>query len=75
MRKTFDEWKAAGYSVRKGEKSVGRSASGHPLFTSAQVRSNPYRSRYRPVQDGDLDNTQEDYDRFYSEYGYDRDWL
>ena len=35
--KTFDEWKAAGFWIRKGEKSTGRNKEGKPTFTRDQV--------------------------------------
>jgi len=35
--RTFDEWKASGYRVLKGEKSTGRDKLGRPTFTRDQV--------------------------------------
>lgn len=34
---TYDQWKAAGFFVRKGEKSKERNKKGEALFTRAQV--------------------------------------
>ncbi len=36
---TFDEWKAAGFRVRKGEKATGRNHQGQATFTRDQVKS------------------------------------
>lgn len=35
---SFNEWKAAGYGVRKGEKCSGFDMLGVPQFTALQVR-------------------------------------
>lgn len=35
---TYDEWKAAGYQVMKGEKSTGRNKKGQATFTREQVQ-------------------------------------
>ncbi len=35
--KTFDEWKAAGFRVRKGEQATGRNPQGRATFTRDQV--------------------------------------
>lgn len=40
---SFDEWKARGYMINKGSKSVGRSPSGTPLFAREQVSKKPRR--------------------------------
>ena len=34
---TFDEWKALGYRVRRGEKASGRNKQGKATFTRDQV--------------------------------------
>jgi hypothetical protein len=34
---TFDEWKALGYRVRRGEKASGRNKQGKAAFTRDQV--------------------------------------
>lgn len=37
-RLTYDDWKALGYQVRKGEKATGRDPrTGAPTFTREQV--------------------------------------
>ena len=35
--KTYDEWKALSYYVRKGEKHTGRNLFDEPTFTEEQV--------------------------------------
>lgn len=37
MNKTFEEWKEEGFSVMKGEKSIGRNKDGECLFGEEQV--------------------------------------
>lgn len=37
--KTFDEWKAAGFRVRRGEKATGRTKAGQATFTREQVEA------------------------------------
>lgn len=37
MVKTFDEWSAAGYRIKKGSKAVGRNNEGVPVFNIDQV--------------------------------------
>jgi hypothetical protein len=37
MRRTFDEWKAHGYHVVKGQKAVGKNAHGVAVFDHTQV--------------------------------------
>lgn len=34
---TYDEWRALGYQVRRGEKASGRNAQGKTTFTRDQV--------------------------------------
>ena len=34
---TLESWNAAGFRVRRGEKSSGRDATGRPTFTRDQV--------------------------------------
>jgi hypothetical protein len=34
---TYDQWKADGYQVVRGEKATGRNADGVPTFTEDQV--------------------------------------
>lgn len=34
---TFNEWKALGYHVSKGQKSMLRNAAGQAIFTKSQV--------------------------------------
>ena len=36
---TFEDWKAAGFSVNKGEHSASRNKQNKPLFTRAQVHN------------------------------------
>jgi hypothetical protein len=45
---TYDMWMAAGYCVRKGEKSMGRDRHGRPTFKREQVeeRSDFMRPKY-----------------------------
>jgi hypothetical protein len=40
MFKTFQQWQAENYSIKKGEKSCHRNDKGEPLFHSSQVREN-----------------------------------
>lgn len=37
--KTWEDWKAAGFYVRKDEKAQGRDKAGRPTFTRAQVET------------------------------------
>lgn len=37
--RTYNEWKAAGFQVKKGEKSTHRNREGSPVFTKTQVKS------------------------------------
>lgn len=34
---TYEEWRLAGYFVRRGERSIGRNANGVPVFSELQV--------------------------------------
>lgn len=36
--RTFDEWNAAGFIIKKGEKMCGRNEQGKPLFNENQVQ-------------------------------------
>lgn len=40
MNNTFDEWKAKGYHVIKGQKATGRNSKGVATFMSSQVKEN-----------------------------------
>lgn len=82
--KTFDEWKAKGYHVIKGQKASGRNAEGKATFNDRQVEKFVDRPRgnlnypARRMSRGDYyENVdrQEDYDMFEAVYGYDRDWF
>lgn len=68
--RTFDEWKAAGYHVIKGQKSTGRNAAGKATFNEKQVE---LQWKNRPDY-GEGSDYEEDYDIFMAEYGYGRDW-
>lgn len=35
--RTFDEWTALGYRIKRGSKAVGRNAQGVPVFSEDQV--------------------------------------
>jgi hypothetical protein len=60
---TFDEWKAKGYHVIKGQKATGRNAKGKVTFTDKQVQKNYY---------PEPDNHDYDEDLFYHDaYGLD----
>lgn len=48
---SFDEWKEAGYTIKKGEKSQISDIQGIPQFTRLQVRkTNPAWEKYRKRQ-------------------------
>lgn len=68
MNLTFDEWKAKGYHVIKGEKATGRNDKGKATFTQKQVCHN------HSYGDDDGD-PEDDYNQWYDTYGYDRDWV
>lgn len=72
-RRTYDEWKAMGYVVKKGEKSTARDKDGKCTFLLTQVkrRSVGWRNTGDP---GDEEFDQDDYDMWYDMYGCDRDW-
>lgn len=36
---TYDNWKLAGYQVKKGERACGRDTAGKPVFSRDQVMS------------------------------------
>lgn len=38
--RTFNEWKAKGFHVKRGQKATGRNAAGVATFTKAQVERN-----------------------------------
>lgn len=59
--KTFDEWKAMGYHVIKGQKAAGRNAEGKATFSRAQVEAN----NWNPG-DYDQDDMEADYDFGYA---------
>jgi hypothetical protein len=58
--RTYDEWKAEGFQVQKGEKATGRNAQGKATFLPSQVDYIPGDEDY----DGD--------DQFWAEYGDER---
>lgn len=62
--KTYDEWQAEGFQVRKGQKATGRNKEGKATFLPSQVD-------YIPDEEFDED----DHQQFMDEYGYDRDWM
>jgi len=43
--KTFDEWKSAGFRVRRGEKATGKNKQGVPTFTRDQVDDDDFFDR------------------------------
>lgn len=52
---TYDDWQAAGFQVRKGEKATGRCPrTGKPTFTRAQVEESRAFDR-GPREAGDRD--------------------
>jgi hypothetical protein len=55
--KTFEEWSALGYRVRKGSKAGSRGpVSGKPQFSDNQVyKPNTRRRSYRDVADFDME--------------------
>jgi len=56
--RTFDQWKAAGYYINKGERSSSRNNNREPLFTVDQVQASVcigQRNRRRCDYDQDPD--------------------
>jgi len=51
----YDDWKAAGYHVRKGEKATGRNAQGKATFTRDQVDDTPENTDFGPDIQGYAD--------------------
>lgn len=49
--KTFDEWKATGYQVKKGEKATGRNDEGKATFRRTQVKRRDDSRRYNGLVD------------------------
>lgn len=47
MNKTYDEWKAAGRQVRRGEKASARNEVGVAVFSEKQTDPIPGRNRQR----------------------------
>ena len=48
--KTFDEWKAGGFRVRKGEKATGRNKQGVPTVTREQVDEDDFFDRQNDLR-------------------------
>ena len=74
---TYDEWKALGFHVLKGQKSTERNAEQVPLFSLEQVEKNIKKHRvvrsYRPDYYEGVDMEE---DRAMAEaYLGDRDWF
>lgn len=46
MLRTFDEWSASGFKIKKGVKAVGKNEAGVSLFSIAQVI--PFTQWFRP---------------------------
>ena len=76
VNKTFDEWKAEGWQVQKGEKATGHNDKGKATFAPSQVKRAGRRLRQKHLSGDyyDMDDYQADYDRWYDEYGCTRDW-
>lgn len=69
--KTFEEWKAAGFHVVKGEKSHHRNESGQALFSSKQVERNRQRRYAYPDKTYGFDwdeEQQRDHDQWDLDY-------
>lgn len=76
LLKTYDEWKALGFHVLKGQKSTQRNSERVPLFSLTQVEKNkPRAMRYQDRPDyGEGVDYEED--RLMAEaYLGDRDWF
>lgn len=52
---TFDEWKARGFHVNKGEKSTSRNADGVCVFTRQQVSENTKKYTLREYDNYDYE--------------------
>lgn len=70
---TYDEWKAKGFQVQKGQKATGRNTAGKCTFSGDQVQLRKSRFNYNPNEEDDFD--QDDYDLWYDMYGHTRDWV
>ena len=58
--RTFGQWSRDGYKIKKGSKSVGKSADGEYLFTEEQVEY-LYGAKRRYPSYGDDCDMEEDY--------------
>ena len=54
--KTFDDWKAGGFRVRKGEKATGRDKQGVPTFTREQVDEDDFFDRQNDLHFKGIDH-------------------
>lgn len=65
--RTFDEWKALKYRIKKGAKSTKRNDEGKALFDYDQVTPPRARDTHKSVGEYDYDNEM-DQDFYYGSY-------